>query len=207
MLPRGRPTVNDGAVTGLREGRVTLTARRTRTRCAAPHEPSSWGAQSTQLHRCRLLSPCPLPARRPPRARLVGSAVLLSYTAAGFSPPARFPRAAPHELGSWGAQSTQLHRCRLLSPCPLPARRPPRARLVGSTVSSATPPPASFSLPSSRAPPPTSSARGEHSLVSYTAARFVFPSLVSRAAPHELGSWGAQSTSANRCRAITYDSP
>ena len=77
----------------------------------------------------------------------------------------------PHELGSWGPQSRQLpaaracpsRRNRALTPPP-----PPRARLVGSSVSSAT-------------------GRSSHALLVATA-----PS-PRRRRPHELGSWGRQS--------------
>jgi len=73
----------------------------------------------------------PLPARRPPRARLVGSPVSPATVPAACFFASLFPHAAPHELVSWGAQSRRLQ-CRLRV----------------------------FSLPSSRTPPPTSSSRG-----------------------------------------------
>ena len=62
--------------------------------------------------------------------------------------------AAPHELGSWEAQSTQLHRRRPFLP-PFLRARPPRARLVGrhSLPSYGRPPPVSSSLPPARRPP------------------------------------------------------
>ena len=106
----------------------------------------------------------PPPARPAPTSSARGAASLLSYKRAATprSPPTAPP--GPHELGSWGRQSTQLQPSRHPSIPPHRPARPPRARLVGPPVYSAT-----------NEPPP-------------------LDPLTSPPGPHELGSWGRQST-------------
>jgi len=103
---------------------------------SAPHELVSWEAQFSQLQLACSCLPSLLP-RSAPHELVSWGAQFRQLQLACSCLPSLLPRAAPHELVSWEAQSPSYGRP-LLSSCSLPARRPPRARLVGSAVSPAT---------------------------------------------------------------------